>query len=170
MIEEPQDKNTIHILKLVIVAILCFVVIVFVFGVGIFVGQERAQFSFRWAENYHRNFGGPSQGVFGNFPDQDFTNSHGIFGSIIKIDGNSLIIKGQDNIEKTAVISNGTTIINQSGEMQPSWLKVNDRVVIIGSPNDQGQVDAKFIRVLPAAIFPSIYIYHLNTTTLWQIN
>ncbi len=157
---EEKDKKTIHTLILVIVGMLCFTVIVLAFSVGVFVGQERAGFSFRWAENYHRNFGGPAKGIFGNFPSRDFINGHGIFGQVMKIDGNNLIIKGQDNMETTVIVSDKTTIVNNSGAIKLSNLKASNSVVVIGSPNEQGQIEAKFIRVLP---YPGLLdLHHFN--------
>ncbi len=150
--ETNKNQKTLHVLKLVIVGVLCFAVLVFVFGVGVFVGQERAGFSFHWAENYHRNFGGPKLGLFGNFPDRDFIGGHGVFGSVIHIDGNSIIVKGQDNMEKTVMVSEQTTITGPSVTMKLSDIKINDNVVIIGSPDEHGVITAKFIRILPQGL------------------
>ncbi len=150
MEEKPKaQKTTLHILKLVIVAIMCFAVLAFVFGVGIFVGQQRAAFSFRWAENYHRNFGGPSRGIFGNFPDRDFTAGHGIFGQVLSIDGNNLIVKGQDGLEKTVVALPTTIVVNSAGAAKLPDIKINDTIVVIGAPDSQGRVQAKLIRIFP---------------------
>jgi hypothetical protein len=147
--DQEKDKKIKNVLTLVIVILVGFCLVISAFGVGIWVGEKRAEFSFRWAEDYHRNFGGPQRGIFGNFPAQDFINSHGIFGQVITIDGNNIMIKGQDNMEKTAVVSEKTTMVTNATKIPLSSIKVNDMVVIIGSPNAQGQIDAKFIRVLP---------------------
>ncbi len=157
-----SDKKTLHILKLVIIGLLCFAVAVFVFGIGVWVGQERAEFSFSWAENYHRDFGGPDQGFFGNFPDQGFINGHGIFGKVIKIDGNDLIINGQDNVEKTIVVSSQTTIRNNASLIKLSDIKLNDILTVIGSPDSQGEIDAKFIRIFPSPSPTSMNIHNVN--------
>src|SRR5271167_1281810 len=69
-----RDKKILHTLALLVTIILGFTMLMVVFAVGIWVGQKRADFSFSWAENYNRNFGGPERGIFGNFPDQDFIN------------------------------------------------------------------------------------------------
>lgn len=162
---EQENKKTIHILKLVIIGITCFAVLVFIFGVGVFVGQERARFSFRWAENYHRNFGGPKEGFFYNFPAGDFINSHGIFGPIIKIDANIITIKDQDGMEKTIKVFDKTTIKNNLGMQKLLDLKVGDTIVVIGSPNGEGQIEAGLIRVMPPVTLnhqnPLLYNYGL---------
>ena len=90
------------ILKVAAVALLCFIILGFVFGLGIYVGTKKADFSFKWADQYHRNFGGPQGGFFGEFTGtgDDFTNTNGVFGQIIKVDTGSITVKDKDNIEK----------------------------------------------------------------------
>ncbi len=137
--------------KMVLVGIGALVVLLMVFKAGVFVGYKKANFSYSWGENYQRNFGGPRGEFLGDFRhgfgDKDFINSHGTFGSIIKIDGSTLIAKGSDNVEKTILVSDKTTITSRRETIKVSDLKVDDRVVIIGSPNEQGQIEAKLIRV-----------------------
>ncbi len=150
MDKEHQDKKIKNILTLVIMVMLGFAFVMVVFGAGIYVGQKRAEFSFAWAQNYHRNFGGPKRGIFGNFPEQDFTNAHGVFGQVIEIAGNDLIVKGQDDMEKTVIVLPTTTIVNNAAVAKLSDIKMNDSVVVIGSPDSYGQIQAEFIRILPA--------------------
>lgn len=150
MIDEIKKPNK-DILKWIIVIVAGLVLVSVVFVAGIWVGENKAEFSYRWAENYHRNFAGPQGGFLGNFPQDGYTKGHGIFGSIIKIDANNLIIKDQDDTEQTIILSAKTTILNNKGNIKPSGLKLDDVVVVIGSPNNQGQIDAKLIRVLPPA-------------------
>ena len=127
------------------------IVLLLVFGAGVAVGLQKASFSYRWGENYQRNFGGPRGGFLGMPMDRDFINGHGIAGSVLKIDGATLVIKGEDNVERTIVTSDKTIVRNRDETVQAADLKVDDRVVVIGSPNSQGQIEAKFIRVLPAS-------------------
>lgn len=137
--------------KIALLAIAALIILLFVFKVGVFVGYKKAQYSYRWGENYHRNFAGPQGGFFGDFRrgfgDKDFINSHGTFGLIIKIDGSTLVIKGKDDVEKTVLISDKTEISNHRETVRASELKVDDQVVVIGSPNEQGQIEAKLIRL-----------------------
>jgi len=152
----PHIDRAAHLLTWVLLIIIMVVFIVVAFGVGVWVGQERAKFSFGWAENYHRNFGGPMGGFFSNLPNNGFINGHGIFGSVIKVDPTALVIKDAGNVEETVTISSNTTIRNNSGILKPSDLKVGDSVVIIGSPDGQGQIQAEFIRVLPPSSSSSL--------------
>src|SRR3989344_915458 len=104
------------ILKWVIIGLAGFVALILVFGAGVKVGALKARYSYKWAESYHKNFGGPRGGFFGDwrqFPAGDFISGHGAFREIIK-----------------------------------EGLKVGDRAVIIGSPNEEGQIEAKMIRIM----------------------
>src|SRR5581483_7749423 len=148
---EPNSSkkfNPTTSISLIIMVMLIFVLLVSVFTLGIWIGQERARFSFRWAENYHRNFAGPAKGFFGDAPEREFLNSHGTFGSIISVTGSSFVVQDQHVVEKTITTSTQTTVRNATGTVAESSLKVGDWVVIIGSPNQQGQIDAKFVRVI----------------------
>lgn len=146
---ENQNHHTINVLAKVIVVVVLFAAFMFVLGVGIWIGEEHARFSFRWAQNYHKNFGGSSEVLIGDSLNKDMTNSYGVFGSIIAMDFKTIIVRGQDNIEKTVIVFDDTTIRNAMGIVPFSKLQIGDSVVVIGSPGTQGQIDAKFIRVLP---------------------
>jgi len=152
-LEENKKKNR-DILKWVIIGVVSFVIVVLIFGIGMFVGGMKARFSYRWAESYHENFAGPQGGFFGDwrapipFPG-DFIESHGTFGQIIKIEGNTLIIKGRGDVEKVVLVTEKTIIQSGRKDIKILDLKVDDQVVIIGSPNEQGQIEARLIRVFP---------------------
>src|SRR3989338_2328849 len=127
------------------------ILLLLVFGAGVKVGTLKARYSYKWAENYHKNFAGPKGGFFGDlkrgFKDRDFIGAHGVSGSIIKIDGSTFIVNGGDNVEKTILVSEKTTITSRRETIKASDLKVDARVVIIGCPNEQGQIEAKLIRL-----------------------
>jgi hypothetical protein len=150
--EEQKVKKERDILKWVLVGLAVFIVLALVFKIGMFVGEKRAQFSYRWAENYHRMFAGPKAGLLKDWRKvhfDDFIESHGTFGEIIKIDGNNLIVKGRRDIEKVIIVSEKTVIKSGFKNIKLSDLKIGDIIVIIGSPNEKGQIEAKIIRVFP---------------------
>lgn len=121
------------------------------FKFGMFVGVRKADFSCRWSDNYQRNFGGPRGGFLRGFGDRDFIESNGTVGQVIKIDGSTFIIKSRGNIEKIILVDDKTVINRLNNSIKPADLKIDDNVVIIGNPNNAGQIEAKFIRVLPNA-------------------
>ena len=139
--------------KIIVLGIVCLIILAFVFGLGVFVGTKKAEFSFNWADQYHRNFGGPQGGFFGEFmgTDKELPNANGSFGQIIKIDGSILTVKDSDgdNTEKTILVGDKTIIVLQRKNIKLSDLKTNDNIVVVGEPNSSGQIQADLIRVMP---------------------
>ncbi|HTW96575.1 MAG TPA: hypothetical protein VMD74_02870 [Candidatus Methylomirabilis sp.] len=128
------------------------VILIFVFSAGVFVGVERAKFSYGWGENYFRNFvasPGSLPGLPGREPfwDKSYLNPHGLVGEIIKIDDNSVILKDQNNLEIPVIVDDDTAIRNRQQNLRFEDLQVGDHLVVIGAPDNQGEISAKFIRV-----------------------
>jgi len=159
MSKEKQNNKKINrdTLKWVIIVLTGLAVIVLIFSVGMVVGGMKAKFSYRWAESYHKNFAGPRSGFFGdwrNMPPlpEDFIEGHGAFGEIIELspstgsEQESFVIKGRGDIEKIIIVTEDT-IIKKGTETIKDGLKVGDHLVIIGSPNEEGQIEAKLIRI-----------------------
>lgn len=132
-----------------------FIILLLVFQLGVYVGFRKARFSFSWGDNYHQAFGGPRGGFLRDFEGKDFISGHGTAGTIAKIDGNNLIIKGQDGVEKIIAITENTSLVKGKTDIKLSDLKVDDRVVIIGSPKDDGSIEAKIIRIFDPGNMPS---------------
>jgi hypothetical protein len=116
------------------------------FGIGELIGYQKAHFSYAWGEQYDQNFGGPSHGIFGAPGAPRFMDAHGTFGVVLKVDETSLIVRGADNREKIIVTDARTQFEGATTVL------VHDRVVVIGTPNAQGQILATFIRILPLAL------------------
>jgi hypothetical protein len=121
-----------------------------IFFTGVTVGIHKASFGHAWEENYERNFGfGPDQPIF----DRDnLPNSNGAIGKIIKIESPTIIVQDKDNTEKVVLISNDTKIEEMREAVTLNDLKLNDFIVVIGSPDNKGQIEAKFIRVMPIGL------------------
>ena len=154
MTENKQNNLKIKrdVLKWIIIGLAGFIIVVLIFGAGMFVGGMKARFSYRWAESYHKNFAGPREGFFGDWrnlppPPGDFIEGHGTFGEIIEIQDTGLVIKGQGDIEKVIIFTEQTIIKKGRKTVKINELKVGDRVVVIGSPNEEGQIEAKLIRL-----------------------
>lgn len=158
--EKNAKKLNSNILKWVIIGLAGFAVVVLIFGAGILVGGMKARFSYRWAESYHKNFAGPRGGFFGNWrvplpPPGDFIEGHGTFGEIIQVNGPSaglgqvsdFVVKGQGNVEKVIIVNEDTVIQKGRETVKKEELKVGNYIVVIGSPNEQGRIEAKLIRV-----------------------
>ncbi len=153
MNEEKQYNKKINhdTLKWVVIALVGFAVVVLIFGAGMVVGGMKAKFSYRWAESYHKNFAGPRGGFFGDWQKMppmpgEFIEGHGAFGEIIELKDNGFVIKGRGDVEKIVIITEDT-VIKRGMETVKDSLGVGNGVVIIGSPNEEGQIEAKLIRV-----------------------
>jgi hypothetical protein len=141
--------------KGIICGIAAFLILLFVLKVGIVIGTKKADFSCRWSDNYHQNFGGPPEGFWGGFGDKDFIEASGTFGQIAKIDGSTVVIKSRNDVEKIILIDNSTIIKSLKKTVKSSDLKVDDYVVVVGEPNATGQIEAKLIRIMPPPGEPS---------------
>jgi len=146
-----HTTNSILSFKSILLVLIGVIFLLGAYQVGVFMGYRRAMYSFRWGQNYHRNFGGPPRGFFGDIKDSSlgFTDAHGIFGSVLKIEGSTLIILDKDQTEKK-VLTTSLTSIRRANETIPiSNIFATERVVIIGSPNEEGQIEARLIRLFP---------------------
>lgn len=142
----------------VIVCIGVVVVLLFTFSVGVVVGFHKAAFGRAWGEHYNENFGigrmgGPLGGIDKMGMMSYFPNAHGSVGKIIKIEGSSIIVEDQDNTEKSILISTGTKIQRGRDDVLGSDLKIDDFIVVIGTPNPEGIIEAKLIRIVPEPDF-----------------
>jgi len=129
--------------------VLAFIMLLLVFKVGLMAGERKGGFSKEWSDNYHRNFAGPRGGFGNDFVAQDFMNGNGIMGQIIKIASSTLIIKGPDNMEKSIAVDGQTAIKRFKDNVKFNDLRVDEYAVVIGEPNQIGQIAAKFIRLIP---------------------
>jgi hypothetical protein len=127
------------------------IILLAVLSVGISIGFHKASFGKAWGDNYERNFGMMPQmrGGF-NFGNDNFPNAHGAIGKIIKIQLPTLIVQDKDNTEKVILTKEDTKIQKMRNTILPTDLHIDDFVIVVGSPNDKGQVEAKLIRIMPS--------------------
>jgi hypothetical protein len=127
-------------------------VIILIFSAGFSVGFRKASFGHAWGENYERNFGmRPERPPL--LGENNFPNAHGSIGKIIKVELPTIIVQDKDNTEKVILIKDDTKIQRMQKRIEAASLNVDNFIVTIGSPNDRGQIEAKFIRVMPAPDF-----------------
>ena len=159
---EKNEKNSIindlfnsKVFIISMISVASLILLLLVFRLGVFVGFEKARFSYKWSDNYYRNFDGPRNNFNEMMPSpfsfngDRFMNAHGVFGEIIKVDTNSIVIKDKNNIEKVVSIGSDTSIREFKKDIKITDLKINDKVVVIGEPDSTGNIIAKFIRILP---------------------
>jgi hypothetical protein len=138
----------------VLFGVLCGVGIVIlallIFSAGVTVGFRKASFGRAWGENYERNFGMmPDRPFFGR---DNFPNANGAIGKIIKITLPTMIVQDRSGTEKVILIKSDTQIQEMRTVVPAGSLKTDDFVVVIGAPNAEGQIEAKFIRVMPVGM------------------
>lgn len=138
-----------QLFTVIILSISAVLILLLVFAAGVVVGAKKAEFTYRWGDNYHKNFGGPKNGFFRELPDRGMMPGNGTFGEILKIDGQNIILKGGDDVEKSVLVSDDTSIRRFMENIKMSDLKTGDRIIVIGEPNSSGQIGAKLIRVVP---------------------
>ena len=76
---------------------------------------------------------------------------HGVVGTIIDLGTSTISVKDQQNNEQSVAVSSTTDIRDGDGDVRVTSLAVGDMIAVIGGPNDMGQIDARFIRVLTAS-------------------
>lgn len=86
--------------------------------------------------------------------DREFIDSHGTVGEVIKIETDSIMVRGRDNVEKSILIKNDTSIVRFKDTIKITDLKVGDIIVVIGDANVNGQIEAKLVRTMPAPPIP----------------
>ena len=137
--------------KGVIIGLCIAIMVLIIFQAGIAVGERRSSFAHRFGDNFERNFKDPRGGGFmpRGFSGGDMPGGHGAVGEIISVTLPNIIVSGPDNLEKTVVVNDSTEIREFRNTLKASDLKVGEFIVVLGSPNDSGQVEAKLIRLVP---------------------
>jgi hypothetical protein len=151
-------KEEIHKSKMVrniIIGIGIVIVVLGILRIGISVGERRARFVGQFGDNFERNFVGPMgrRGV-GGFLDEGLPGGHGAAGQIVSINLPQIVVTGPDNLEKIVAVGTSTVIRQFQQNIQSTDLKVGDSVVVLGSPDNSGVIDAKLIRIMPAPSMP----------------
>jgi len=138
-------------LKYVIAGVGVVIVLLLTFQAGVMFGYHRANFGYRWSQNYGDNFfprPTMGSGMMGGFNNRAELKGHGAFGEIVKVDDSSMVVKGRYEAEKTVTLDKNTVIESDGGEIKVSDLKVGETVFVIGTPNEAGQITAKVVRML----------------------
>ena len=126
------------------------IVALVIFQAGMFVGFHKAGFSRHMGDNYYRAFGKHHRmpGIQIATPG-DFVDVHGAAGRVVSVSLPTTVIQDGDGIEKVVHISENTAVRRLRNDVTPTDIKVGDFAVVIGKPNDVGQVEATLIRLLP---------------------
>jgi len=140
--------------KTVLVSLGAIILILFILQIGMHIGFRKARFSFRGGENYYRAFGDRQQKNSLSFNmgmvHDDFPIAHGATGKIIQINLPTFVIEDLDHTEKIILTQDNTAVRQFRKDLKMTDLKIDDFVTVIGSPSDNGQIEARLIRVMPS--------------------
>jgi hypothetical protein len=119
------------------------------FAGGVTVGERKARHFSNFSENYNHMFGprhiGPGDRLPFGMP--MLPEGHGVFGKVISVSGSNLVINGKDNVEQNVTVASSTAIrIGREDGTLADILPDTD-VAVFGAPNDQGQIEARLIRI-----------------------
>ena len=148
-----QKISSANVIKGVLIGLAALIVLILVFNLGLLVGYRKAFFSEHWGENYQRNFVGPWPLPPGFHPG-DFLNADSTAGTVLTVSGNTIVMKDDQNTERTVIVSATTTIREGDETVSISDIKPSDQIVIIGQPDSTGELQANFIRAFDASSTP----------------
>lgn len=148
MILDIKKVGNSRTLKAIILALVAFAILCLAFQAGVFVGFHKASFLFKSGDNFYRTFGDRDDMMM-SFRDEN-TGGHGAVGKIVKVSLPTVVVLGADNIEKVILTNASTSIRQFRSATSTNSLSVDQYITVLGSPNDQGQIVAKFIRIIPA--------------------
>lgn len=138
----------------ILIGIAISIVALLIFQAGVIVGHHKAQFGDRMGGNYERNFIDMERGGFPPNPNFGFgemlpPGGHGAAGQVMNVTLPTFVIAGPDNLERTVVVSDETIIRQFRDELDTESIVAGKFVVVLGEPNDKGEIEAKLIRFLP---------------------
>lgn len=142
---ESKTVRTVIATLAVVIAVLA------IFSLGMRVGARQARFAGSFGQSYEQNFRGPMGGgkMMVGFFDEGLPSGHGAVGKVVSLNLPELVVAGPDNFEKIVLTGTSTEIRKFRDTVNANEIKTDDFVVVIGNPNDKGQIEAKLIRIMP---------------------
>ncbi len=133
----------------ILIGLIVLLIVFAIFEAGVAFGYHEAMFSARWGEDYGRNFGEPEDAL--GLPSSHMPMPEGNVGQIASITGSAtstiLFVSSKEHPEEKVLVDDDTIIRKKDTVLQPSQLAVGMSIVVLGAPNSDGAIDAKFIRV-----------------------
>ncbi len=114
-----------------------------VFGAGFFVGRFTERNALPIAPLLERSFPG--------------AGSHGATGAIETIQDKIITLKVRDGTSRQIVTDNATRFERNLRKISISDLKAGDRIIVVGTPDVQGKLKARVIRIIdPRVPIPTL--------------
>jgi len=138
----------------IVIALGFLAAVLFVFWAGTQIGYRRAMYSFRWSDNYSKQFAPPFS-PFGFDPGKDaIISSNGAFGSVAAVRLPDIVVKGRGEVEKVVVVNSRTVIRRFHAAATSTDIRVGDTVLVLGEPDQEGRITASLVRIVPAPAGP----------------
>ncbi|MFA9262080.1 MAG: hypothetical protein ACEQSB_01835 [Undibacterium sp.] len=129
------------------------------FALGFSAGIHKARFSYRFGENYERNFvnskeHGMRDRMLREMDGKPFRSGHGVAGEILSVTDRTIALRGPDGQENSIQVTDGTVYNKGKDRVDLEALTVGDRIVVLGTPSEDGVVIANLIRVFDPGMRP----------------
>jgi hypothetical protein len=136
----PKNK----IVKIIIIVLSTIIFALFFFKIGLIIGNK---ISCRWDNPNFSNRNQQIKMFFGDIQPREY----GGIGEIISISDSSLIISSSDNTEQVIRLSENTKIRRGQEEinLEDDGLKISEKIAVVGKPNENYEIEAILIRVIP---------------------
>lgn len=144
-----MDQKQKKILGITLIVFGVVIVALCIFKAGMIVGFQKASYIENFGQRYYETFGGPRMGMGRGMMGDNTPGGHGVTGKVVKIELPNVIVESPDNIEKIVVIDEKTQVRSLRESLTTKDIKVDDRIVVLGSPDEKGQIVAKLIRIFP---------------------
>lgn len=143
----PVTQGKSKTLTILLVTILALIVVLGVFELGIKVGYSKGRFGCGWGDRFGSMLGLPSSSRGPMPPPPGVLDGSGAVGSVLSVQDGELLLKTDNGVEKSISILPTTELRKGPKTVTVQDLNEHDHVIVIGHPNDQGQIEATFIRV-----------------------
>lgn len=134
-------------LKKALIALGVLLLILVIFQAGVYVGARNAGFSERTGDNYYRAVepGGVPPGPFGMM----LSGGNGAAGQVISAAPPTFVVEDKDGTEKVISVGTETGVRLFKDATSSGAIEKGDYVIVIGKPDQNGEIQAEFVRVLP---------------------
>ena len=123
-----------------------------IFHAGVEIGEHRSAFGPRDAD---RDFRHPLLPPGVSLPHEFAPNDHGAVGTVTSVALPTLTIQTPDGTSQTILVSSSTVVRNMGSPNSESF-SVGDNIVVLGEPDAQNRIDAKFVRIIPSTPPPPL--------------
>ncbi len=121
-------------LRIILIGVGALLALCVLLGAGIFVVRWNSQRTGRPVGLFRQMFG--------------LVSGHGAAGAIQSIDNQTITLQLRDGTTQTVSVNKDTRIEKSGKRITLQELKAEDHITVIGSPDSQGHIVARWIRVL----------------------